>query len=73
MDIMTVNKIRHIPITEGENLIGIISIGDVVKRLIEKFKICKIWKIKKKMKLILHHYQRKKKMRYQSHSKNSKR
>ena len=36
MDIMTVNKIRHIPIIEGENLIGIISIGDVVKRLIEK-------------------------------------
>ena len=35
MDIMTVNKIRHIPIIEGENLIGIISIGDVVKRLIE--------------------------------------
>ena len=39
MDIMTVNKIRHIPITEGENLIGIISIGDVVKRLIEKFNL----------------------------------
>ena len=36
MDIMTVNKIRHIPIIEGKNLIGIISIGDVVKRLIEK-------------------------------------
>ena len=36
MDIMTLNKIRHIPIIEGENLIGIISIGDVVKRLIEK-------------------------------------
>ena len=39
MDIMTVNKIRHIPITEGENLIGIISIGDVVKRLIEKYNL----------------------------------
>jgi len=39
MDIMTVNKIRHIPIIEGENLIGIISIGDVVKRLIEKFNL----------------------------------
>ena len=34
MDIMTVNKIRHIPIIEQESLIGIISIGDVVKRLI---------------------------------------
>lgn len=39
MDIMTVNKIRHIPIIEGESLIGIISIGDVVKRLIEKFNL----------------------------------
>jgi len=39
MDIMTVNKIKHIPIIEGENLIGIISIGDVVKRLIEKFNL----------------------------------
>ena len=39
MDIMTVNKIRHIPIIEQESLIGIISIGDVVKRLIEKFKL----------------------------------
>ena len=39
MDIMIVNKIRHIPIIEGENLIGIISIGDVVKRLIEKYNL----------------------------------
>ena len=39
MDIMTVNKIRHIPIIEEESLIGIISIGDVVKRLIEKFNL----------------------------------
>ena len=39
MDIMTVNKIRHIPIIEQESLIGIISIGDVVKRLIEKFNL----------------------------------
>ena len=39
MDIMTVNKIRHVPIIEGENLIGIISIGDAVKRLIAKFNL----------------------------------
>ena len=39
MAIMTVNKIRHIPIIEGENLIRIISIWDVVKRLIEKFNL----------------------------------
>ena len=39
MDIMTINKIRHIPIIEEETLIGIISIGDVVKRLIEKISL----------------------------------
>ena len=39
MDIMTVNRIRHIPIIEGKNLIGVISIGDEVKRLIEKFNL----------------------------------
>ena len=37
MKIMTTNKIRHIPILEKNLLIGIVSIGDVVKRLLEKF------------------------------------
>ena len=36
MKIMTSNKIRHIPILEKNLLIGIVSIGDVVKRLLEK-------------------------------------
>ena len=39
MDIMTKNKIRHIPIVENKVLIGIVSIGDVVKRLLEKFNL----------------------------------
>ena len=39
MNIMTTNKIRHIPILEKNTLIGIVSIGDVVKRLLEKFNI----------------------------------
>ena len=30
MDVMTQNKIRHLPIMEGDRLIGIISIGDLV-------------------------------------------
>ena len=29
--LMTNNRIRHIPIVEGEKLVGLISIGDVVK------------------------------------------
>ena len=37
MQLMTENKIRHIPIVEGENLLGIVSIGDVVNRLIKNF------------------------------------
>ena len=38
MEVMTENKIRHVPITEGNELIGIVSIGDVVSRLLEKYK-----------------------------------
>ena len=30
MDVMTVNKIRHLPVVVGEQLEGIISIGDLV-------------------------------------------
>lgn len=39
MTIMTNNKIRHIPVIEKNSLIGIVSIGDVVKRLLEKFNL----------------------------------
>ena len=35
MELMNKNKIRHIPIIEKNKLLGIVSIGDVVKRLIE--------------------------------------
>ena len=30
MDVMTQNKIRHLPVLKGDRLIGIISIGDLV-------------------------------------------
>jgi CBS domain-containing protein len=36
MDLMTKNQIRHLPVMDDGELIGVVSIGDVVKHIIYK-------------------------------------
>ena len=39
MGIMTQNRIRHVPIVTKDGIIGIISIGDIVKYQLEEFQV----------------------------------
>ena len=38
MEIITQNKIRHIPIVDDKKILGIVSVGDVVNHVIEQYR-----------------------------------
>ena len=38
MEIITQNKIRHIPIVDEKKILGIVSVGDVVNHVIEQYR-----------------------------------
>jgi CBS domain-containing protein len=39
MALMTEKRTRHLPVMDGEELMGLISIGDLVKAIIDEQKI----------------------------------
>ena len=37
MEMMTTGKFRHLPVTDNGNVVGLISIGDIVKRRVQEY------------------------------------
>ena len=38
MQLMSINRLRHLPVVENDKLVGMISIGDLVKDIISEQK-----------------------------------